>query len=98
MNLYKHEYTGLRSALSKGPNRIGISLSSPEDGNRSSFWNIVLYIGARGNVVVEAQCCKPQSQGFDSLWGHWIFSIYLILPAALVPGVYSASNRNEYQK
>jgi hypothetical protein len=26
------------------------------------------------------------------------FSICLILPAALEPGVYSASNRNEYQK
>jgi hypothetical protein len=26
-----------------------------------------------------------------------IFSIYLILTAALGPGVYSASNRNEYQ-
>jgi hypothetical protein len=26
------------------------------------------------------------------------FSIYLILPAALGPGVYSASNINEYQK
>jgi hypothetical protein len=26
------------------------------------------------------------------------FSIYLILTAALGPGVYSASNRNEYQK
>jgi hypothetical protein len=25
-------------------------------------------------------------------------SIYLILPAVLGPGVYSASNRNEYQK
>jgi hypothetical protein len=24
--------------------------------------------------------------------------MYLILPAALVPGVYSAFNRNEYQK
>jgi hypothetical protein len=27
-----------------------------------------------------------------------MFSIYLILPAALGPGVYSASKRNEYQK
>jgi hypothetical protein len=27
-----------------------------------------------------------------------IFKIYLILPAALGPGFYSASNRNEYQK
>jgi hypothetical protein len=26
------------------------------------------------------------------------FSVYLILPATLGPGVYSASNRNEYQK
>jgi hypothetical protein len=26
------------------------------------------------------------------------FSIYLILPAALGAGVYSASNKNEYQK
>jgi hypothetical protein len=29
---------------------------------------------------------------------EWIFSIYLILPAELGPGVHSASNRNEYQK
>jgi hypothetical protein len=27
-----------------------------------------------------------------------LISLYLILPAALDPGVYSASNRNEYQK
>jgi hypothetical protein len=27
-----------------------------------------------------------------------MFSIYLILLATLGPGVYSASNRNEYQK
>jgi hypothetical protein len=27
-----------------------------------------------------------------------LFSIYLILPAALGPGIYSASNINEYQK
>jgi hypothetical protein len=29
---------------------------------------------------------------------EFFFSIYLILPAALGPGVYSTSNRNEYQK
>jgi hypothetical protein len=28
----------------------------------------------------------------------WIFSIYLILPATLGPGVHSAFNRNEYRK
>jgi hypothetical protein len=29
---------------------------------------------------------------------RWIFSIYLILPATIGPGVCSVSNRNEYQK
>jgi hypothetical protein len=29
---------------------------------------------------------------------HFFFFIYIILPAALGPGVHSASNRNEYQK
>jgi hypothetical protein len=29
---------------------------------------------------------------------NYFFSIYLILPATLRPGVYSASNRNKYQK
>jgi hypothetical protein len=29
---------------------------------------------------------------------RWIFSIDVILPAALGPGVHSASNRNDYQK
>jgi hypothetical protein len=33
--------------------------------------------------------------GFDEVN---FFSIYLILPAALGPGVHSASNSNEYQK
>jgi hypothetical protein len=30
--------------------------------------------------------------------GEWVFSVYLILSAALGPGIYSASNRNVYQK
>jgi hypothetical protein len=30
-----------RLALSKGHNRVGVSLPSPEDGNRSSFRNVV---------------------------------------------------------
>jgi hypothetical protein len=42
--------------------------------------------------VVKALCYKPEGRGFD------IFLICLIIPAALGPGVYSASNRNEYQK
>jgi hypothetical protein len=35
---------------------------------------------------------------FETRGGELIFSIYLILPAALGPKVYSVSNRNKYQK
>jgi hypothetical protein len=53
--------------------------------------------GARGSIVVKALCRKAEDRGFDTRWGELIFSIYLFLPAALGPGVYSAHNRNEYQ-
>jgi hypothetical protein len=35
---------------------------------------------------------------FETRWGKCNFSVYLILQAALGPGVYLASNRNEHQK
>jgi hypothetical protein len=46
----------------------------------------------RGSVVVQALCYEPE----DTM--RWSFPIYLILTVALGPGVYSASNRYEYQK
>jgi hypothetical protein len=51
-----------------------------------------------GSVVVKALCWKQEGRGFKTRWSEWMFSIYLILPTALGPEVYSASNRNEYQK
>jgi hypothetical protein len=30
-------------------------------------------------------CYLAEGHGFESQWGHWIFSIYLILPAAQWP-------------
>jgi hypothetical protein len=33
----------LRLALSKGPNTVGVSLTSLEDGNESSFRNVVFF-------------------------------------------------------
>jgi hypothetical protein len=46
MKAYDHwmievDWGWLRLALSKGPNRVGVSFPSPEDGNRSSFRNVV---------------------------------------------------------
>jgi hypothetical protein len=48
--------------------------------------------------VVKALCYKPEARGFETRLGERILSIYPILPATLGPGVYSAFNRNEYQK
>jgi hypothetical protein len=44
--------------------------------------------------VVKVLCYKLEGRGFETRWGEWFLSIYLILPAALGPGLYSASNRN----
>jgi hypothetical protein len=46
--------------------------------------------------LVESLGYKPEGLRPDEVIEF--FSIYLILPAALGPGDYSASNRNEYQK
>jgi hypothetical protein len=54
--------------------------------------------GARGRIVVEVLFYKSEGRGFEIRWDKWFFSIYLIPAAALDPGVYSASNRNKYQK
>jgi hypothetical protein len=46
--------------------------------------------------VVKALCCKPEGRGFDTRRGD-----FLNLPntsGRTRPWVYSASNRNEYQK
>jgi hypothetical protein len=48
--------------------------------------------------VVKALCYKPEGHGFEAECYEWIFSIYLILPTALGPGVYTASDRNEYHR
>jgi hypothetical protein len=53
--------------------------------------------GARGSVEVKALCYKPEGRGFDTRLGE-LLKIYLILPVALGPGVYSVPDRNEYQK
>jgi hypothetical protein len=57
--------------------------------------SVTIY-GAFGSVVVRNYASNRKVSG--SIPDEVIFSIYLILSAALGPGVYSAYNRNEYQK
>jgi hypothetical protein len=45
-----------------------------------------------GSVVVGAICYKVEGRRFETRWSELIVPIYLIYPAALGPGVYSASN------
>jgi hypothetical protein len=54
--------------------------------------------GPFGSVVVRVLCYKPEGCGFETRCYERIFSIYLIIPVALGPGIHSACNRNEYQK
>jgi hypothetical protein len=54
----KKELTSVSGpALSKGPNRVAISLRSPEDGNTSSFRNILFSSHSEFRTMVKAQ--KP---------------------------------------
>ena len=48
--------------------------------------------------LVEALCYKPEGYGIDSRWCHSNFSLTQTFQPHNVPGVNSASNRNEYQE
>jgi hypothetical protein len=52
----------------------------------------------RDNVVLEGLCQRSEGRGFDTRRGKYVLSIYLILTAALGPGVYWASSINAYQR
>jgi hypothetical protein len=52
----------------------------------------------RGALLVEALCYEPEGRRFEIRRGEWLLTIYLFLSAALDPGLYRASNRNEYRR
>jgi hypothetical protein len=57
------------------------------------------FVEASGNLLVKALRHKSEGHGFDTRLGDFFLSsIYIILPTALGPGVYSASKRNQNQK
>jgi hypothetical protein len=62
-----------------------------EQGNLITVGNCTrIYKYSHRKLVIKALCSKPQGRGFETRWGEWIFSIYLILLAALSPGIQSA--------
>ena len=48
--------------------------------------------------MVKALRYKPEGRGYDFPMVSLEFFVDIILPVALWPGVYTASNRNEYQE
>jgi hypothetical protein len=59
--------------------------------------HVVCYgCSVHGAQLVEALLYKPEGRGFDSRWSHWNFSL-ISFRSDYVPGVDSASGRNEYQ-
>jgi hypothetical protein len=60
--------------------------------------NTYIATGDCGIVVIKELSYKPEGPSSRPDEVNEFFSIYLILPAALGAGVYSSSNRNEYQK
>jgi hypothetical protein len=54
--------------------------------------------GALDGVLVEVLYYKLGGRGIETALWECMFSMYLILSAALASGVYSTSNRNEYHK
>jgi hypothetical protein len=56
----------------------------------------ISYLKLATLITIAALCYKPEGRRFENRLGE--FSIYLMLPDTLGPGVHSVSNRNEYQK
>jgi hypothetical protein len=62
-------------------------------GQKTEQNDVEIYVEL-SRVVVKALSYKLEGRVFETRWGEFS-SIYLILPAALGPGVYSASNTSE---
>jgi hypothetical protein len=50
------------------------------------IWMRIFFAHTDSGIVVKALCYKPEGRGFEIQWVQSIFSIYLILAAALGPG------------
>jgi hypothetical protein len=92
------EWLALLLHIQEVPHTIFSLKASYCDRPSCGFPNCLHIKGPIAAWLVEALCYKLEGCGSYSWWGHWICSIYIILPAHYGPGVNSASNRNEYQE
>jgi hypothetical protein len=63
----------LRLALSKGPNKVGISFPLPEDGNRTSLRNVMssIYFEFRlMDKVQKSSNSEVEPFRFNKTWGN----------------------------
>jgi hypothetical protein len=74
--------------------RKQISLALVSLAHYAVLSGLLQFLAARGSVVAGSRTVAGSRP--DEV--NDFFSIYLILPTVLGPGVHSASNRNEYQK
>jgi hypothetical protein len=84
-------YTGAERRTSQAQT---LSQFGPTDNAKTYFLKLFL----KYYLNPWALSYKPEGRGFETQWGQWFLSSYLILPAALGPAVYSVNNRNEHHK
>jgi hypothetical protein len=65
---------------------------------KTAFFIAIAVQTSNLTIWIQFHTLISRGRGFETRWGEWFLSSYLILPVALGTGVYSASNRNEYQK
>jgi hypothetical protein len=75
--------------------RATVEVLWPSPHVRGTLTSLHTWEATRSSVVLEALCYKPWRWWFDTRGDDCIVSVWLILPAALGPGVYSASDRNK---
>jgi hypothetical protein len=76
----------------KNANRLRPGSGARDETLVTVFETLLGTFGARGTVVLRHYATSRK------VGEYFFFSIHLILPTTLVPGVYSTSNRNQYQK
>jgi hypothetical protein len=74
-------------SLCKRPNRVGVSLPSPEDGNRSSFRHFVFFIYLESRTMDKVQ--KPSDSKYIPIVDkYYVVRLQTLVPASLRTQIY----------